>query len=88
MTRCCAVNGQLKHFLTRGCRDRQTSAAPSEIRLANLSNRPIMCRATQEPQCQKEALFRQKIIRKARSNKVRAILLVDLDERYRQTSDF
>jgi hypothetical protein len=45
-------------------------------------------RAAEEPQCQKEALNRRKIMRKSRSKKNRPTLLADLEERYRKTSEF
>jgi hypothetical protein len=45
-------------------------------------------RAAQEPKCQKEALNRRKIMRKARSKKNRPILLADLEKRYRKTPEF
>ena len=45
-------------------------------------------RAAQEPQCQKEALNRRRIMRKARSKKNRPILLADLEDRYRKTPEF
>jgi hypothetical protein len=40
------------------------------------------------PACQREALNRRKIMRKARSKKKRPILLADLERRYRQTPTF
>jgi hypothetical protein len=39
-----------------------------------------------EPTCQREALNRRKIMRKARSQKKRPILLADLERRYRESS--
>jgi hypothetical protein len=39
-----------------------------------------------EPDCQREAIHRRKIMRKARSKKKRGILLADLERRYRQLS--
>jgi hypothetical protein len=45
-------------------------------------------RAAREPQCQKEALSRRKIMRKGRSTQNRPILLADLEERYRKTPEF
>jgi hypothetical protein len=44
-------------------------------------------RTAREPPCQREALNRRKIMRKARSKKKRAILLVELERRYRETPD-
>ena len=41
-----------------------------------------------EPTCQREALNRRKIMRKARSKKGRPILLADLERRYRETTGF
>jgi hypothetical protein len=45
-------------------------------------------RTAREPPCQKQALNRRKIMRKARSKKQRPILLADLERRYRETSNF
>lgn len=40
-------------------------------------------RKAREPTCQREALNRRKIMRKARSKKKRPVLLADLERRYR-----
>jgi hypothetical protein len=45
-------------------------------------------RTTREPLCQKRALSRRRIMRKARSKKKRPLLLADLERRYRKTLDF
>ena len=45
-------------------------------------------RTAQEPPCQKEALNRRKIMRKARSKKKRPLLLADLERRYREAPSF
>ena len=45
-------------------------------------------RTAQEPQCQTQALHRRKIMRKARSQKKRPVLLADLEKRYRESSTF
>jgi hypothetical protein len=45
-------------------------------------------RKVRMPACQREALNRRKIMRKARSKKKRPILLADLERRYRQTPNF
>ena len=45
-------------------------------------------RKARMPPCQREALNRRKIMRKARSKKKRPILLADLERRYRQTPTF
>jgi hypothetical protein len=45
-------------------------------------------RTAREPPCQREALNRRKIMRKARSKKRRPILLADLVRRYRESSSF
>jgi hypothetical protein len=42
-------------------------------------------RTAEEPLCQRQALNRRKIMRKARSKKQRPILLADLERRYRKT---
>jgi hypothetical protein len=42
-------------------------------------------RTARPPQCQKQALDRRKIMRKARSKKSRPILLADLERRYQET---
>ena len=42
-------------------------------------------RTAEEPPCQRQALKRRKIMRKARSKKQRKILLADLERRYRET---
>jgi hypothetical protein len=42
-------------------------------------------RTAEEPPCQRQALNRRKIMRKARSKKQRPILLADLERRYRKT---
>jgi hypothetical protein len=44
-------------------------------------------RTAQEPQCQKQALDRRKIMRRARSKKTRPQLLADLERRYRESTD-
>src|SRR5262249_20052214 len=41
-------------------------------------------RTSREPRCQREALSRRKIMRKARSKKERPFLLADLERRYRE----
>ena len=45
-------------------------------------------RTAREPPCQKQALNRRKIMRKARSKKKRPLLLADLERRYRETPNF
>jgi hypothetical protein len=45
-------------------------------------------RTAREPPCQRQALNRRKIMRKARSKKKRPILLAELEKRYRETPDF
>ncbi len=45
-------------------------------------------RTAREPTCQREALNRRKIMRKARSKKKRPLLLADLERRYRESPDF
>jgi hypothetical protein len=45
-------------------------------------------RTAREPPCQKEALNRRKIMRKARSKKKRPILLAELERRYREMPNF
>ena len=45
-------------------------------------------RTAQEPPCQREALNRRKVMRKARSKKKRPILLAELERRYRETPNF
>jgi hypothetical protein len=42
-------------------------------------------RTAQEPACQREALHRRKVMKKARSKKQRPILLADLERRYRES---
>jgi hypothetical protein len=41
-----------------------------------------------EPPCQREALTRRKLMRKARSKKKRPILLAELERRYRESPNF
>jgi len=41
-------------------------------------------RTAREPPCQREALNRRKVMRKARSKKKRPILLAELERRYRE----
>ncbi len=43
-------------------------------------------RTAREPDCQRQAIHRRKIMRKARSKRKRPILLADLERRYRQVS--
>jgi hypothetical protein len=45
-------------------------------------------RTAREPPCQKQALNRRKIMRKARFKKTRLRLLADLEQRYRETPNF
>jgi hypothetical protein len=45
-------------------------------------------RTAREPPCQREALTRRKIMRKARSKKKRPILLAELERRYRESPNF
>ena len=42
-------------------------------------------RSAEEPACQREAMHRRKIMKKARSKKKRPILLADLERRYRES---
>jgi hypothetical protein len=42
-------------------------------------------RTAREPPCQKQAINRRKVMRKARSKKQRPILLAELERRYRET---
>jgi hypothetical protein len=42
-------------------------------------------RTAREPPCQREAVNRRKIMRKARSKKKRPLLLAELEKRYRET---
>ena len=46
---------------------------------------PAPYRMAREPPCQREALNRRKIMRKARSKKKRPLLLAKLEKRYRET---
>jgi hypothetical protein len=45
-------------------------------------------RTAREPPCQRDALTRRKIMRKARSTKKRPILLAELERRYRESPNF
>ncbi len=45
-------------------------------------------RAAREPSCQTEARNRRTIMRRARSQKERPLLLAELERRYRETSEF
>ena len=45
-------------------------------------------RTAQEPTCQRKALNRRKVMRKARSRKKRPLLLADLERRYRESPTF
>jgi hypothetical protein len=45
-------------------------------------------RMAREPPCQREAIDRRKVMRKARSPKKRPILLADLERRYRESASF
>jgi hypothetical protein len=45
-------------------------------------------RSAREPSCQRQAISRRKIMRKARSKKKRPILLADLERRYREAPAF
>jgi len=45
-------------------------------------------RTAREPPCQREALNRRKVMRKARSKKQRPILLAELERRYRESPNF
>jgi hypothetical protein len=45
-------------------------------------------RTAREPPCQRDALNRRKIMRKARSKKKRPILLAELERRYRESTNF
>jgi hypothetical protein len=45
-------------------------------------------RTAQPPVCQRQALQRRKIMRKARSKKKRPLLLAELERRYRELADF
>jgi hypothetical protein len=45
-------------------------------------------RTARLPVCQRQALNRRKIMRKARSKKKRPLLLAELERRYRETADF
>jgi hypothetical protein len=45
-------------------------------------------RTAQPPVCQRQALQRRKIMRKARSKQKRPLLLAELERRYRELADF
>ena len=45
-------------------------------------------RTARLPACQRQALRRRKVMRKARSKKKRPLLLAELERRYRETADF
>jgi hypothetical protein len=45
-------------------------------------------RTAREPPCQTAARNRRRIMRKARSQKKRPLLLADLERRYRETPEF
>ncbi len=45
-------------------------------------------RTARLPACQRQALRRRKVMRKARSKKQRPLLLAELERRYRKTADF
>jgi hypothetical protein len=45
-------------------------------------------RTAREPPCQREAMNRRKVMRKARSKTKRPLLLADLERRYRESSTF
>jgi hypothetical protein len=45
-------------------------------------------RTARLPACQRQALRRRKVMRKARSKKQRPLLLAELERRYRETADF
>ena len=45
-------------------------------------------RTAREPPCQREAMKRRKVMRKARSKTKRPILLADLERRYRELPSF
>lgn len=45
-------------------------------------------RTARLPACQRQALRRRKVMRKARSKRKRPLLLADLERRYRETADF
>ena len=57
---------------------------PGPFRGADL----VPYRAAQEPVCQREAIHRRKIMKKARSKKQRPLLLADLERRYRESPAF
>lgn len=60
------------------------AAHPEPFAVADL----LPYRRAQEPQCQKQALHRRKIMRKARSKKKRPPLLADLERRYQELPQF
>jgi hypothetical protein len=60
------------------------AAHPEPFAVADL----LPYRRAQEPQCQKQALHRRKIMRKARSKKKRPPLLADLERRYQKLPQF
>ena len=59
-------------------------AHPEPFTMADL----LPYRTAHVPLCQKEALSRRKIMRKARSTKKRPLLLADLEQRYRESPGF
>jgi hypothetical protein len=59
-------------------------AHPERFTVADL----LPYRTAREPTCQREALNRRKIMKKARSKKKRPVLLADLERRYRESSTF
>jgi hypothetical protein len=60
------------------------AAHPGRFTVADL----LPYRRAREPTCQREALNRRKVMRKARSKKGRPVLLADLERRYREVPSF
>ena len=58
------------------------AAHPEPFRAENL----LPYRTAQAPECQREAVARRKIMRKARSKTKRPLLLADLERRYREST--
>jgi len=59
------------------------AAHPEPFTVADL----LPYRTAKEPLCQRQALNRRKIMRRARSKKTRPLLLADLERRYRESTD-
>jgi hypothetical protein len=81
-----------RHAGVRIVQDGPTSLPASDAHVAHpepfTAEELLPYRTARRPVCQRQALRRRKIMRKARSKKKRPLLLAELERRYRESAEF